>query len=407
MKSSHPLKKLKVLTNAINREKWVLLIVVVAVIGLISEPSLGEVTVLLKGKAPFESGNGSKTVEEIRNSSSNEPGVTVVVRWANGGQPRQETQLVAPNTPQRNGSTGRGAGSRLERQIRSLFANLPERKAFKIWAPATDCAPAFQVELNGEERLFSASANKAFILCQRLRQLDSPAVDEQLETHQLSLDQNVWSLGSPVFNPPDLTGLVSEKTAMEAMITHSDNTATDMVLKEAGAGSVRQFIGSIGLINTLIPDSTRALAGYLLGATDYLNITYEELLKLPAIFVHPVLNNVETFASSPDDVVSFYQPALEGKFFRNSQTREEFRRILSLGDINYLVGFPLGSSVFGKAGYFDISGEHARCIAGGMYSHDRWIYFAAMINWNAAGPSDQPTVDAFYQALRTALTLVP
>jgi beta-lactamase class A len=61
---------------------------------------------------------------------------------------------------------------------------------------------------------------------------------------------------------------------MEAMITHSDNTATDMVLEQAGADNLRQFIGSIGLMSTMIPDSTRALAGYLLGAPNYGTITW-------------------------------------------------------------------------------------------------------------------------------------
>jgi beta-lactamase class A len=55
------------------------------------------------------------------------------------------------------------------------------------------------------------------------------------------LDQSVWSFGSDIFNPPDLSGLVSERTAMEAMIIHSDNTATDMILKEAGPVKVRKL----------------------------------------------------------------------------------------------------------------------------------------------------------------------
>jgi beta-lactamase class A len=295
----------------------------------------------------------------------------------------------------------------LERKIQELFANLPERKSFKIWAPATQFAPGFLAELHGPEQLFSASANKVFILCERLRQLDSPTVEEQLVTHELKLDKQVWSLGSPVFNPPYLSGLVSERTAMEAMITHSDNTATDMILKEAGADRVRQFIGSIGLTSTMIPDSTRALAAYLFGAPNYETITWDQLQALLGKpFVHPVLNEVETLASSADDLVSFYERALPGQFFRNRQTLVQFRRILSLGDITYLVPFPLGANVFGKAGYFDYPGQHARCIAGGMYFPDRWVYFAAILNWDSVESDDPATVAAFFDALRKAITLV-
>jgi beta-lactamase class A len=296
---------------------------------------------------------------------------------------------------------------RLERQIRQLFANLPERKAFKIWAPATKYAPAFLVELHGQDRLFSASANKAFILCDRLRQLDSPTVEEQLVSHELTLDQNVWSLGSSVFNPPNLSGLISERTAIEAMIAHSDNTATDMILEEAGPDRVRQFIGSIGLTSTMIPDSTRALAAYLLGAPNYKTVTWDELLSLLGKpFAHPALNDVETLASSANDLVSFYAQALQGSFFSNPQTLEQFRRILSLGDITYLVPFPLGANVFGKAGYFDSPGQHARCIAGGMYLQNRWVYFAAILNWDAAEVDDPTTVEAFFDALRSTIALV-
>jgi beta-lactamase class A len=128
-------------------------------------------------------------------------------------------------------------------EIERTFEDLPGRKGLKIWAPRSGRAPEFSVELHANKRLFSASANKGFILCERLRQLDSPRIEEKLVSHELKLDDSVWSPGSTVFNPPDLAGLVSERTAMEAMITHSDNTATDMILKEATPKKVRRFLG--------------------------------------------------------------------------------------------------------------------------------------------------------------------
>ena len=51
----------------------------------------------------------------------------------------------------------------------------------------------------------------------------------------------------------------------------------------------------------------------------------------------------------------FFRARWQGKFFSNGETLFQFRRILSLGDITYLVPFPLGMSVFGKAGYADLS----------------------------------------------------
>jgi beta-lactamase class A len=294
----------------------------------------------------------------------------------------------------------------LEAEIQKVFADLPARKSFKIWAPPSRHAPEFVAELNATQKQFSASANKAFILCARLRQLDSPDVEERVANHELSLDKSVWSIGSTIFNPPELSGIVSERTAMEAMVTQSDNTATDMVLKEATAESVRHFIAAIGAKSTMIPDSTRALAAYLFGASNYKTITWDELLALIGPLVNPALNEVETFASSATDLVSFYARALQGRFFRHEQTLQEFRRILLLGDINHLVPFPLGMSVFGKAGYFDSPGQHARCIAGAVYFPDRWVYLATILNWDAAEADDPGTVRAYFRATRTAIELV-
>ncbi len=297
--------------------------------------------------------------------------------------------------------------SGLEREIQDLFLDLPDRKAFKIYVPATEDKTEFVAESHAAERLFSASANKVFILCERLRQLDSPTVEEQLVKHELTLGEKIWSLGSSVFNPPDLTGLVSERTTIEAMISHSDNTATDMMLKQAGPENVRQFIASLGLTSTMIPDSTRALTGYVFGATNYKTITWEELLRVvKGPLVHPLLNDVETFASSAHDLVSLYAHALQGTYFRNQETLHQFRRILSLGDITYIVPFPLGASVFGKAGYFDTTGQHGRCIAGGMYFSNRWVYFAMILNWDAPEAEDPKTVAAFMGAIRRSIVLI-
>ena len=149
--------------------------------------------------------------------------------------------------------------------IAAMFDHLPGDKALKIVVPLRSGKSKVLAELNAEKRLFVASANKTFILCEALRQADSPDIDAELEAKALVLDSSVWSFGSFTFNPPNLRGIVSERTTLEAMITRSDNTATDMILKLAGADNVRRFIATAGLNNTLIPDSTRALTGYVFG----------------------------------------------------------------------------------------------------------------------------------------------
>lgn len=155
---------------------------------------------------------------------------------------------------------------------------MPGEKAFKIWAPAADGKPEFLAASHASMMLFVASAIKTFILCEALRQVDSPNVVQTISQRQLALDARVWSTGSATFNPPNLIGMVSERTALEAMIMHSDNTGTDMSLKLVGPDNVRKFVASAGLKKTLIPDSTRIFVGYLLGAKDYKTFTWDELV---------------------------------------------------------------------------------------------------------------------------------
>ena len=298
--------------------------------------------------------------------------------------------------------------SRLARDVIRPFEPLPGIKAVKIWAPARNRGQEFLATLNPGRQMFCASSFKGFVLCEALRQIDSPQLIGTLSTTQLALDAGVWSLGSSIFNPPNLSGFVTERTTLEAMITHSDNTATDMTLKHVGANRVRDFISSIGLQNTRIPNSTRQFLGYIFGVPDWQATTWNEIVaridsNAPAI--HPLLNDVQTMASSPDDFVSFYSRALQGEFFNNPATLAEFRRILTMPDTISRV-IPLGATAFLKAGSVDAGGSHGLSIAGGMYFPDRWVYFATIINWQKPGDSDPETAAAFGEATRQALSLV-
>jgi hypothetical protein len=84
----------------------------------------------------------------------------------------------------------------------------------------------------------------------------------------------------------------------------------------------------------------------------------------------------------------------------------EFRRILTLCDFIYLIPLPPGVSAYLKSGNSDFPGFHVRSIAGGMFFSDRWVYFAFLINWNAADSNDPQTVNAFFSAVNEALTAV-
>lgn len=291
--------------------------------------------------------------------------------------------------------------------ILSLFKSLPGDVAITIQAPASNGKPEFLVESNSSKQMFAGSAIKTFVLCEALRQADSPQVVQTLAAQQLSLDASVWSLDSATFNPPNLIGKVSERTALEAMILHSDNTGTDMCLKHVGPDKVREFIASAGLKSVMVPESTRVFFGYLLGAKNYKAFTWDEIgaaANLP--IVNSPMNKVESLAASADDFVSYYSRALQGQFFKNKETLNEFRRILSMGDAIWLVPLPLGVSAFVKGGSIDVPGYHALCVPGAMLFDDRWVYFCLTINWYAAAETDPKTVGAFAAAASRALALV-
>jgi beta-lactamase class A len=292
--------------------------------------------------------------------------------------------------------------------IAKPFDDLPGDLGFKIHAPSRKGKPGFTVQANADKVLFAASAIKTFALCEALRQADSPDIDNALETKELPLDARVWSPGSPIFNPPNLSGVVSERTALEAMILRSDNTATDMIFNLAGVDNIRRLIASAGLVKTRVPDNTRIFAGYVFGAENYKTITWDELLKLASEgrFVNPFLNDVETLASTAEEFVTYYAQALQGDFFQHGETLQEFRRILTLCDFIYLIPVPLGVSVYAKSGNVDFPDFHARAFAGGMFFGDQWVYFAFILNWYAPEGDDPQTVEKFFAAIHEALTRV-
>src|SRR5438270_8751927 len=291
--------------------------------------------------------------------------------------------------------------------ILALFKALPGDVAIKILAPAANGKPEFLVESNASKTMFVGSAIKTFILCEALRQADSPNVVQTLKTKQLSLDASVWSVDSVTFNPPNLIGKVSQRTALEAMILHSDNTGTDISIKDVGPDKVRALIASMGLKNTMIPDSTRSLFGYLLGAKDPRAFSWEELRAAAnSPMVNSPMNKVETMTSSADDFIAYYSRALHGELFKNKETLHEFRRILAMSDAIWLLPLPLGVSAFVKGGSIDVPGFHAVCVPGGMLFDDQWVYFCLTINWYAKAETDGQTVKAFAAAGSRALTMV-
>jgi beta-lactamase class A len=297
----------------------------------------------------------------------------------------------------------------LSSRIRKLFHALPGTNALKIWAPATSGSEEILVAIHPNRKIFVASAFKAYVLAALLKSLDSPDVVARLKETDLSLDKTFFSFGSDVFNQPDLTGIVSLRTAAEAMIMHSDNTATNMVMAYIGVDAIRKFIADMGFTETQIPDSTRTFGAYLFGLADYKTATYDEVLAAAqaanGILAHPFLNPVETMASTASNLISLYMCTLQDGFFENLETLAEYRRILSLAD-GVFEAVPLDAHGFAKTGYADFPNQHARSNAGAMTFAGRWVYFATVINWGSPEGADPETVIQWQAALRTSLQLI-
>ena len=342
-------------------------------------------------------------------------GGVVAALGAAGFVPRVRAQETTPVANQNEGPSHAPDG--LSQEVVEAFRVLPGQKALKIWAPADAGRPEWLAALNPGGQVFIASAFKGFVLAECLR-LEEESLDPRGDAplaaqlnarlaQQLELNEAVFSPSAPVFNPPNLTGQVTLRTALEAMVSHSDNTATDMVLRHVGPERVQTFVEAIGLRQTRIPASTRQFIGYIFGLPNWRATTWADTqANDPGLTPRPILNDAITMASTPDDLVAFYARAMQGEFFRYGETLAVFRAILSLADA-IAFSMPLGVSAFGKGGSVESGGSHALTFAGGVYVPDRWVYFALLLNWTDAEAGPGAEVQAPYvAAARTIFALV-
>ena len=309
---------------------------------------------------------------------------------------------VGSATPLAAGAASRRPGA-LRRMVVREFEQLPGRKSIKMVVPRAGRLPAWSVERDPNLPLFVASAIKAWVLAEYLRQVEAGTAT--LEEH-LPVDDRVWSVLSPVLmdDPPDhgVTGIIQARVALEAMIGHSDNTATDMALQRVGADNVRAFLASIGLMNSRIPDSTREFFGYVAGSPNWQRLTWLELID--ALVNQPptgppLINDVVTLVSTANDFVSFYSRALQGEFFQQEASLRTFCHILTM-EVGSEV-FPLGLTGFSKGGSFEFRQEHVLSLAGGVFiPRRRWAYFSVTCNWvDGEGGSTAEEKDAFLRIL--------
>ncbi len=139
------------------------------------------------------------------------------------------------------------------------FLKLPGKKSAQV--DVDEATTPWRVTSEPDAELFVGSCFKTFVLAAYLQEVEAGRLDE---SEQLAVDDSVRSLVSPVLQ--NLTGTTQARSALEAMIAHSDNTATDVAMKRVTPARVRQFISDAGLKKARIPDSTRRLFSYIAGA---------------------------------------------------------------------------------------------------------------------------------------------
>ena len=264
----------------------------------------------------------------------------------------------------------------------SRFAKLPGTTSCLV-AAEHPTAP-WQVGHDAKARLFVGSVVKTFILAQVLREVEAGRLSEN---EQVAIDDKVRSLSSPVFL--NLSGTTPRRSVLEAMIAHSDNTATDVALASVGPAAVRDLIKQAGMTATQIPESTRRLFSYIAGAPEGTDLGWAGVQQAvkgkPPGKPRSPLNDRETMASSADDLVRWYQHALRGAFFKKPETLVEFKRIQAMADAMSMI-VPTNIAAYGKGGSIDWADFHCLSVAGQMIVGAVPVTFCFSINWS--GPDD-------------------
>ena len=255
--------------------------------------------------------------------------------------------------------------------------------------------------------LFTASAYKTFVLGQYLRDVEARLLSED---EQLTINDSVRMLSSPVFL--NLAGTTAARSVLEAMITHSDNTATDLATEKVGADRVRALIAQAGLQSIRIPDSTRRFGSYILGAPAGVDLGWpgiRQAAENPPGPLRSPLNDVITLAGSARDFVSWYEQALQGTFFAKPETLTEFKRIQAMSE-QIAEAVPPDTPAYAKGGEFpSFLGFNAKSFAGQIVvgGQERTpVTFCFVVNWE--GPaSDFPAVEAeFFAAIQGILGVI-
>ncbi len=272
------------------------------------------------------------------------------------------------------------------------FLALPGNKSAQLDVDAV--TDPWRVTHDPDAPLFCGSAFKTFVLATYLKEVEAGRLSE---TEQLTVDDNIRSVGGGVFE--HLTGTTAARNILEAMIAHSDNTATDVALARVGPDKVRAFITEAGLHQARIPDSTRRFFSYIAGYPVGVDMGWKGLQEMQAEkstgTPRAPVNGEETMVCPASEFVSYYKRALAGDFFAKKDTLAEFKRIQAMADAIALV-VPQDTVGYGKGGSIDWNGFHCLAVAGQMIVAATPVTFGLTLNWTDSD-GDQAAVETRYK----------
>ena len=290
-----------------------------------------------------------------------------------------------------------GAPGQVESALRD-FGSLPGATSGLVACESAE--GPWRAGIRPDAVLFVGSAVKTFILAECLRAAEAGRLSEN---DAWAIDDTVRSPSSPVFL--ELSGATPARSVLEAMITHSDNTATDAALARATPGRVRALIAEAGLTNTRIPDSTRRLFSYLAGAPDGVDLGWAGMEKMKSGWMpgppRSPMNDRQAMVSTASEMVRWYQQSLAGQYFTKPETLTEYRRIQAMADSLSKVA-PPDALAWGKGGSIDWERFHCFSLPGQMIVNGRRATFCFTINWT--GPDDG--IGATFEKYRASVASV-
>ncbi len=323
--------------------------------------------------------------------------------------PRRRAWLVAPtllSAPLSWQALAQGGGEEEPRAALARLVALAAPLGGRIGAQVTVDAPggAWHLAHAAEAPFFVGSTTKSFILAAYLLAVER---GEASLTEPLAVEDAVRSPSSPVLE--GLRGTMAARFVLEAMISHSDNTATDMIMQRVGVDAVRAVIARAGLRGVQVAASTRRMVSYLAGAAPGQDLGWAGVqeamagpLPSPA---RPVMNAQESMISSPEALAAWYRLVLSGGLFARPESLVEFRRISAMATVLSEV-VPAHVAAYGKGGSIIWNDENALALGGQMRVRGVAASFGIALNWPGGPETVAPTMGGMVEGLRGLLAAV-